>query len=456
MSLRLVEPVPKSRQSGTPPDRASERRTVALPSSDLPRVVVIGGGFAGINFVKNLLGCGWQVVLLDRNNFHQFQPLLYQVATCGIEPDGIIYPLRKLFENHSASFRFRMCNVSDIDVGRKLVSTDQGEVGYDRLVIATGSATNFFGNDAVERHAVGMKGIREALDIRSQILQNLERAASTTDDDEREALTNFVIVGAGPSGVETAGALAEFRTHILKRDYPDLDCEDMKIHLVQSGDRVLKGMSEHAGQRALDDLTKLGVNVILGHRVQSFDGRLAVTDQKLRLPARALIWTAGVKGNLPANIEGALVRRDNRLRVDAFHRALNLDGVYAIGDAACMELPECPDGHPMVAQPAIQQGRNLAKNFDRERRGKPLVEFRYRDKGSLATIGKKRAVADVGGKEYGGFLAWLIWCFVHVFFLIGFRNKLLVISGWMANYVTYDRGNRFIVRRVGEHGADRD
>ncbi len=426
-------------------------RSIALPETGQPRVVVIGGGFAGINFARHMRGAGWQVVLLDKNNFHQFQPLLYQVATCGIEPDGIIYPLRKLFDGFGDGFRFRMCEVEGIDLASKRVSTDQGSVRFDRLVVATGSATNYFGNAQLEACSTGMKDIREALDIRSRVLQNLELAACTDDPEEREALTNFVIVGAGPSGVETAGALAEFRAHILKRDYPDLEIENMKIFLVQSGDTVLKGMSDHASQRALTDLRSMGVEVLLGHRVKSYDGRVAVTDAAMEIPARALVWTAGVKGNLPEGFAESQLARGHRLKVDRFHRVLGIDAVYALGDAACMECPEYPDGHPMVAQPAIQQGRNLAKNFHRERRGRALRDFVYKDKGAMATIGKKRAVADVGKLQLGGFVAWLLWCFVHVLFLVGFRSKLLVFTGWMANYLTYDRGNRFIVRKFGEH-----
>lgn len=419
---------------------------IALPDSNFPRVVVIGGGFAGINFAKHMAS-GYQVVLLDKNNFHQFQPLLYQVATCGIEPDGIIYPLRKLFADKRSTMRYRMCRVEEIDHANKRVLTDGGEIAYDRLVIATGAATNYFGNDELERNSIGMKDIREALDIRSLILQNLERAALSTAPEEREALTNFVIVGAGPSGVEMAGALAEFRGHILKHDYPDLTIDLMKIHLVQSGDRVLKGMSDYAGKKALADLERLGVKVILGKRVTSYDGETAITDDGESISARALIWTAGVKGNLPAGIDEEKLAGGRRLRVDAFHRVEGYDGVFAIGDAASMESPDYPHGHPMVAQPAIQQGRNLALNFARERRGKVWREFDYRDKGSLATIGKNRAVADIGSTHFGGLLAWLVWCFVHVASLVGFRGKLLVLSGWFTNYFTYDRGNRFIVRR---------
>ncbi len=424
---------------------------ISLPDNGLPRVVVVGGGFAGINFAKHMRGAGYQVVLLDQNNFHQFQPLLYQVATCGIEPDGIIYPLRKLFEKYSSHFRFRMCRVERFDTGRKRIYTDAGELGYDRLVIATGSVTNFFGNAGLAKHAIGMKDIREALDIRSLMLQNLERAAATPDAAERDALTNFVIVGAGPSGVETAGALAEFRAHILKGDYPDLDVELMNIFLVQSGDCVLKGMSAHASRRALDDLRHLGVEVVLGHRVESWDGLEVRTDAGLDLRARTLIWTAGVEACPPGGIGEDGAAGGGRLRVDRFHRVAGYDGVYALGDVACMSCPEFPSGHPMVAQPAIQQGRNLARNFQRERLGKAPREFRYRDKGAMATIGKRRAVADIGKLQLGGFPAWLMWCFVHVLFLVGFRNKLLVFTGWVANYFTYDRGNRFIVRRFGEH-----
>ncbi|MGK0189962.1 MAG: NADH dehydrogenase [Verrucomicrobiales bacterium] len=423
--------------------------SINLPVSQYPRIVVIGGGFGGINFIKSMNDAPYQIVLLDQNNFHQFQPLLYQVATCGLEPDGIIFPLRKLFERQD-NVCFRMTSVKSIDASEKMITTGSGTLHYDKLVIATGSITNFFGNKELESHSIGMKDIREALNIRSMVLENLEAAAISTDPEERDALTNFVVVGGGPAGVETVGALAEFKRYILKKDYPDIDVDVMKVFLVQSGGQLLKGMSNDASQSAYDDLKKMGAEIILDNRVKSYDGMTVKTDKGLELKSRALVWTAGVQGALPEGIAQASIVAGSRIKVDAFSQVEDMPDVFAIGDVAWMPTDEAPDGHPMVATAAIQQGAHLAKNLQRQQENQPMLPFRYFDKGSLATIGKRRAVADVGTHHLHGFLAWLIWCFVHIFYLIGFRNKLLVFTNWLMSYMTYEKGNRFIVRRFRE------
>lgn len=422
---------------------------IALPESDYPRVVVVGGGFGGIALASALADEAFQVVLLDKNNFHQFQPLLYQVATCGLEPDSIIFPLRKIFER-CENIRFRMAEVECIDVEAKTVHTNVGTVAFDKLVLATGSTSNFFGNEEIERRSTGMKDIREALDIRSLILQNFERASVSRDAAERDALTNFCVVGGGPAGVETVGALAEFRRYILERDYPDLDPELMRIFLVQSGGQLLKGMSDESGIEALRDLVDMGVEVILNERVASYDGLTVRTKDGLELSARTMIWTAGVRGELPDGVGEHAITRGGRISVDAFNAIDGHPNVYAVGDVASMVSDDWPHGHPMVAPAAIQQGRHLAKNFLLERKGEDARPFRYVDKGSLATIGKRRAVADLGEMRLRGFPAWVIWCFVHVLSLIGFRNKFMVFTNWLMSYFTYEKGNRFIVREPPE------
>jgi len=384
-----------------------------LPDSELPRVVIVGAGFGGINLAKHLRHAPCRILLVDANNFHQFQPLLYQVATCGLEPDSIIFPLRKLFDNQD-NINIRMGRVESVDSKAKRIHTTVGYADYDVLVLATGSVSNFFGNDELEARCIGMKDIRESLDIRSLMLQNLETAANTADPAERDALTNFVVVGGGPAGVETVGALAEFKKYILADDYPELPTGLMNLYLVQSGGALLKGMSEKAQLAAKRDLENLDVEIVLETRVKGYDGHTVTTNTDRVLKSRAVIWTAGVKGTLPDGIEADKLTRGNRVEVDAFNRVCGMDDVYAIGDVASQVSSEWERGLPGVAPVAIQQGRHLAKNLIRAWEGDDMLAFIYRDKGSLATIGKKRAVADLGKLKLTGWLAWVIWSVVHV------------------------------------------
>tara|TARA_R110002096_G_scaffold4954_8_gene23199 strand:- start:115 stop:1437 length:1323 start_codon:yes stop_codon:yes gene_type:complete len=419
---------------------------ICLPDSNLPRVVVIGGGFAGISLVKKLKNKPVQVVVLDKNNFHQFQPLLYQVATSGIEPDSIVFPLRKLFKRYK-NVVFRMAIVNEIQSEENTIITDIGAVEYDYLVIATGSDTNFFGLKDVQQHSVGMKTIQEALDIRSLILQNLEKAVVTCDEAERNALTNFAIIGGGPAGVETAGAIAEFKKYILPKDYPELDASMMSIYLIEAGDELLKAMSDKSSENAIKFLSKMGVEIQLNTVVQSYDGLYIKTDKEVLLQARTVIWTAGVKGNVPTGIRKENIARGNRILVDDYCRIKGHKNIYAVGDIAAMVSDEYPSGHPMVAQVAIQQGKQLANNILFQLQGKERKAFTYKDKGSLATIGKRKAVADLGKLRFGGYFAWLLWSVVHLLSISGFRNKLLVAMNWAWSYFTYDKGNRLIIRK---------
>jgi len=419
---------------------------ICLPDSSLPRVVVIGGGFAGISLVKKLKNKPVQVVVLDKNNFHQFQPLLYQVATSGIEPDSIVFPLRKLFNGYKNVF-FRMAIVNEIQSESNRIITDIGTVEYDHLVIATGSTTNFFGLQDVQQHSVGMKTIQEALDIRSLVLQNLEKAVVTCDEAERNALTNFAIVGGGPAGVETAGAMAEFKKYILPKDYPELDASMMSIYLIEAEDELLNAMSDKSSENALKFLNKLGVDVRLNTSVQSYDGLNIKTDKAVLLQAKTMIWTAGVKGNVPTGINKENIARGNRILVDDYCSIKGYENIYAVGDIAAMVSDHYPSGHPMVAQVAIQQGKQLANNILLQLQGKERKRFSYKDKGSLATIGKRKAVADIGKLRFGGYIAWLLWSVVHLLSISGFRNKLLVGLNWAWSYFTYDKGNRLIIRK---------
>ena len=422
---------------------------IRLPETSLPRIVIIGGGFAGINFAKKLKNKPVQVVLIDRNNFHQFQPLFYQVATSGIEPDSIVFPLRKLFKKHENLF-FRMAEVQKIATEDKTIHTDIGSIDYDYLVMATGSDTNFFGLEDVQKNSFGMKSIQEALDIRSLILQRFELAVVTSDQKERDALTNFAVVGGGPAGVETIGAIAEFKKYILPKDYPDLDASIMSIYLIEAGDQLLKGMSDKSSEKSLRYLKDLGVEVHLNSVVQSYDGLQLSTDKGDSFKARSVIWTAGVKGNAIDGIAEDQITKGSRILVDEFNKIKSYDDIYAIGDIAAMISDEYPGGHPMVAQVAIQQGRLLAKNIMSHLNNQPQKEFSYKDKGSLATVGKRKAVADIGKFRFGGYIAWLLWSIVHLISISGFKNKIIVGINWGWSYFTYEKGNRLIIRKKRE------
>ncbi len=417
-----------------------------IPKKSYPRIVIIGGGFAGVALAKKLSKQEVQVVLLDKHNYHTFQPLLYQVSTGGLEPDSIAYPIRKVLQNFP-NFYFRLANVEKIDTTCNTLSTNIGELKFDYLVIASGSTTNFFGNSAIEKYSMAMKTIPQSLNLRSLILENFEDALLTSDLNERNALMNFVIVGGGPTGVELAGALAEIKKGILPKDYPDLDTRLAQIHIIQSGDRILKGMSKKASEKAEDFLEKLGVNIWKNVRVTDYDGKKVITNTDLTFEAGTLVWAAGVKG---ATIDGLdaedFITRGNRLEVNEFSQVKGFEHIFAIGDIACMKTEDCPEGLPMMAQPAIQQGEQLGDNLLRLIEDQSLESFTYKDKGSMATIGRNKAVVDLKKWKFQGVFAWYVWMFVHLFFLIGFRNRMVVFVNWVYNYIRFDREARLIIR----------
>lgn len=420
--------------------------SLCLPATDLPRIVVIGAGFAGINLIKKLHNSPVQLVLLDKNNFHQFQPLLYQVAIAGLEPDSIVTPIRKLFQGYR-NLIYRLAEVNRVDPDSRRVFTDIGWVQYDYLVIATGSVTNYFGLEDVARNSVGLKDIRDALDIRSWVLQNLEAAAITCDQNEKEALTNFVIVGGGPAGVELAGALSEFRRYLLRKDYPEIAEEWMKVYLVEATDRLLGTMPEAASDHAFRTLSQLEVEIRLNTTVQGYTGSEVLLADNQTLLAKTLIWTAGVKGAAPEGLAPESGTKGRRLKVDLFNQVEGCRNVFAIGDIAAMTDEEWPQGHPMVAQVAIQQGKLLAENLlHLIRHGTFKTAFHYLDKGSMATIGKRNAVAKIGGSVWKGKLAWVLWSTVHLFSITGFKNKLMVGINWIIRYLNYEKANRLIIR----------
>jgi NADH dehydrogenase len=417
-----------------------------IPESNLPRVVIVGGGFAGINLAKTLANKNLQVVLIDKHNYHTFQPLLYQVSSSGLEPDSIAYPLRKIIKKHKTSF-FRLAEVNEIQPEQKKIKTSIGDLTYDYLVLATGTKTNFFGNNEIESNSMPMKTVPQALNIRSLILQNFEKAAIANTKEEREAYLNFVIVGGGPTGVELAGAIAELKNNILPRDYQDLNANDMHIHLLEGSTRVLPPMSEHASEKAERFLKTLGVNVHCNTQVTDYDGLEVSTNTDLQLKSETLIWAAGVTG---APVDGlnasALVERANRYKVNEFNQVEGYDNIFAIGDIAQMTSEDYPKGHPQVAQPAIQQGNLLGKNLLRLINKKPMKPFVYNDKGSMATIGRNKAVVDLKAFKFGGFFAWFIWMFVHLMSLVGFRNRVIVFFNWTYNYINFDKAARLIIR----------
>lgn len=417
-----------------------------IPKTSFPRVIIIGGGFAGIALARKLSKQEVQVVLLDKHNYHTFQPLLYQVSTGGLEPDSIAYPIRKILKDFP-NFFFRLASVNEIDTNKNKVKTNIGDLKFDYLIVATGSTTNFFGNSEIEKHSMVMKTIPQSLNLRSLILENFEDALLTSDLNERNALMNFVIVGGGPTGVELAGALAEIKKGILPKDYPDLDTRSAQIHIVQSGDCILKGMSAQASQKAEDFLEKLGVHIWTNVRVTNYDGKTVTTNTDLSFQSATVVWAAGVKG---ATIKGLdaekIVTRGNRVEVNQYNQVKGFEHIFAIGDIASMVTEMYPNGFPMMAQPAIQQGDQLGDNLLRIIENKPLKPFSYSDKGAMATIGRNKAVVDLKKWKFQGIFAWYVWMFVHLFFLIGFRNRMVVFINWVYNYVRFDREARLIIR----------
>jgi len=417
-----------------------------IPTSKYPRIVIIGGGFAGIALSKKLRDKNVQVVLIDKHNYHTFQPLLYQVATGGLEAGSIAYPIRKVIQEYK-DFYFRLTSVKEIDSKHQKIITEIGDLHYDYLVIASGSKTNYFGNKEIELNSMSMKTIPQSLNIRSLILENFEQAVLTKNQADRNTLINFVLVGAGPTGVELAGALAEMKKAILQKDYPDLDIDKMQINLIQSGDRILNTMSEKSSAAAEKFLLNLGVKIWKNVRVTNYDGRTITTNTDLTFDSATVIWTAGVQGEKIIGLDpNSIVEKADRIRVNKYNQVVGYDNIFAIGDICLMETEKYPQGHPMMAQPAMQQGKLLGENLIKLIQKKTMTPFEYKDKGSMATIGRNLAVVDLPHYHFSGIFAWFVWMFVHLFSLIGFKNKAVVFLNWVYNYIKFDREGRLIIR----------
>jgi NADH dehydrogenase len=416
---------------------------IDLPETDKPRVVIVGGGFGGLELIKSLRKADVQVVLLDKNNYHTFQPLLYQVATSALEETSVAAPYRKVFQGQK-NFYYRMAEVQRVIPEEKRLETTISDVHYDYLVIATGSRSNYFGNEGLIISSMPMKTIDQALDLRSMILQNFEKALVLSNPRKKQSHMNFVIAGGGPTGVELAGALGELKHHIFPKDYPELDLSQMNIYLVQSSDRLLPALRPKASRKAKAYLEQLGVTVLLNTRVQDYSGDYVQTNTDVDLTARTLIWTAGVIG---APIEGLdrAIGKGDRILVDDRNRVQGYEDIYAIGDVAAMISEDYPKGHPMMAPIAMQQGRHLGKNIKRALKGQDTLPFKYFDKGAMATVGKKKAVVNMPNFSIYGFLAWFVWLVVHLLYLVGFENKVVTVFHWTRNYFNSDRAVRLIL-----------
>ncbi len=421
--------------------------SINIPQSSLPRVVIAGGGFGGLKLAQELDSRHFQVILIDHHNYHQFPPLIYQVASSGLEPSSIAFPFRSALRKKTG-FVFRLAEVQGVAPERNLLLTSVGEVKYDYLILACGGTTNFFGNDQIARHSLPMKTLYESMNLRNVLLQNIEKALVSDDEERRNALLTVAIVGGGPSGVEIAGALAEMKRYVLPKDYPYLDSSLFRIHLLDASPRLLQAMSERSSETAARGLREMGVEIHTGTMVSDYDGKTLRLSDGSEMKTRTVIWVSGIVANAVEGIQAEALGRGRRILVDEHNEVKGLTNVFAIGDQCLMTADaNYPNGHPQLAQVAIQQARLLARNLRARQEGKPLSPFHYKDLGSMATIGRNRAVAEIGGAKWGGFTAWMLWLVVHLRSILSVRNKVIVLLNWIWNYVTYDRSLRLILKR---------
>lgn len=421
--------------------------SINIQRNQKKRVVIVGGGLGGLRLAEDLYGSGMQVVLIDKNNFHQFPPLIYQIASAGIDPSSISFPFRQIFRKRK-DFYFRMAEARMVDTEKKILQTSIGKIDYDYLVLAAGATTNFFGNKNIEEWAIPMKTVPEAMGLRNALLSNFERALTCATEEERQELLNVVIVGGGATGVEIAGALAEMRRYVIPYDYPDMDSSLMHIYLIEAGDRLLAGLSQESSQKAYEFLKSMGVDIQFGKMVTDYRDHKVIMKDGTEIPTRTFLWVSGIRANAMPGIDESHLGRGFRFKVDEFNRIPGVDDVFAIGDQ-CLQTSDAayPNGHPQVAQVAIQQAKNLAKNLkliDQGADSSALTAFHYKNLGSMATIGRNKAVVEIGKFRSQGFFAWVLWLVVHLRSILGVKNKMMVLLNWLWKYVSYNDSIRMI------------
>lgn len=406
-------------------------------------IVICGAGFAGLQLARRIKDEYYEVTLIDQYNYHQFQPLFYQVATARLEPSSISFPLRKVFQKKE-HVHVRLAEINQVDIPSKTLLTSVGNITYDYLVIATGCSTNYFGNTDIEQHAFPMKSTTDSIALRNRILMNFEDAV-TVSQEQLAGIMNIVIAGGGPTGVELAGSLAEMKKNVLPRDYPDMDFSGLNIYLVEGQSNLLGAMSEASQNKSEQYLKDMGIVLWLDTMIDDYDGEIVSMKDGRTIHTHTLIWAAGIKGNIPFGISDELIVRGNRLKVDEYNRVDGLSDIFALGDIAYMEASDWPNGHPQLANVAVNQAKHLAKNLQRIANGKDMNVFRYKNPGTMATVGKRKAVVDLPAFSFQGFFAWLVWMFLHLMLILSVKNRLFIFINWAINYVTNDTTLRLIL-----------
>jgi len=421
---------------------------INIPKTDKKRIIIAGCGFAGLTLAKKLKNSGLQVVILDKHNYHQFPPLFYQVASAGLEASSILFPIRKIFQNYK-EYYMRKCEIKSVDPAKNQLITSAGTVDYDYLVLALGATNSYFGSKEMEDNSKGMKTIAEVIDLRNTILMNLENALISPDQDEKERNLNIVIIGAGLSGVEIAGALAEMNNYVIPKDYPELKERKANIYLLEGAPRVLHMMSEKSSVKAKRFLEKLGVKVLTNTLATGCDDKCVLTNDGNKICTSLIIWTAGIRGIRVDGLSPEVYNKNSRIFIDKYCKVKGYDNIFALGDITFLTEEKFPSGYPQVAQVAIQQAKLLAGNLIREQKNKVPLEFRYKDLGIMATVGRNLAVVELPYISFQGIFGWFVWMFIHLMSIVGVRNKLIIFINWAWKYFTYDQSLRLILRPKG-------